>query len=256
MSAAARQMALRRPTPVRFSLSVLGKPVEVEAQAPPERARLDELLPLLRTLDDAVVDRAIEAVEAKGERISCSKGCGACCKKQPVPVAPPEAAALARLVDRLPEPRRSTVRAAFARAVERVIEAGLYDAYMDEAALDDEDQLRAWAERYLELEIECPFLVDDACGIYQERPFICRQFLVTSPPELCDDPLANPVRPVPVPIRPLRAMVAATGALTGERERVVPLVLALDHAARRRGELGRKHDARAVLGDVLRRIGG
>jgi hypothetical protein len=137
-----------------------------------------------------------------------------------------------------------------------VIEAGLYDAYMDEAALDDEDQLRAWAERYLELEIECPFLVDDACGIYQERPFICRQFLVTSPPELCDDPLVKPVRPVPVPIRPLRAMVAATGALTGERERVVPLVLALDHAARRRGELGRKHDARAVLGDVLRRIGG
>ena len=45
-----------------------------------------------------------------------------------MPITPPEAYALARLVARLPRQRQ--VRAAFAAAVERLREAGLFDAYM------------------------------------------------------------------------------------------------------------------------------
>lgn len=33
---------------------------------------------------------------------------------------------------------------------------------------------------------KCPFLCDDqSCGIYDVRPFICRSFLTTGPPEKC-----------------------------------------------------------------------
>lgn len=249
-----RSKSLRAAPPVRFSLTVNGAPLEVEAEAPPERARLDELLPALRALDNAVVDRAVESVEADGERVSCARGCAACCKRQPVPVSPPEALALSRLVDRMPEPRRSAVRAAFAAAVEQVKGAGIYETYTDRSpSLTREDAL-ATVRRYMALGIHCPFLVDDACGIYEDRPFVCRQYLVTSPPELCENPLDNPVRQVPMPIRLATAVVETTETLNGRAQYTVPLVLALDHAARHRSELSRKHDARDALAEVVRQL--
>ena len=244
----------RKAPPLRFSLTVNGQPLEVEAEPPPERARLDELLPALQALENAVVGRSVAAVEAAGERISCARGCAACCKRQPVPVTPPEAHALARLVDRLPEPRRSAIRAAFARAVEALKAAGLYEVYVRRDPDITREEALAVVRRYMALGLHCPFLVDDACGIYEERPIVCRQYLVTSPPENCQDPLANPIRRVPVPIALATALLETTEALTGSPQYTVPLVLALDHAARHRADLNRKHDARAAMADVLRQV--
>src|SRR5262245_43239961 len=118
---------------IRVAFTVNGKPLQVDAKVPTGRARLDELLPALRAIDDRLIDAAVAGHEAAGERISGAKGCSACCRRQPVPVTPPEAFALARLVDALPEPRRSAVRAAFATAVERLRAADLYEAYMNRA---------------------------------------------------------------------------------------------------------------------------
>ena len=108
------------PSTIRVVFTVNGKPVPVEARVPGRAVRFDELLPALRTMDDRLIDAAVAASEASGERVSCSKGCSACCRTQPVPVTPPETFALARLVDALPEPRRTAVRNAFAAAAERL----------------------------------------------------------------------------------------------------------------------------------------
>ena len=117
-------------SPVRVAFSANGRPFRIEVRVPDGRARLDQLLPALREIDDQLMDATVARHEAAGERISCQKGCSACCRVQPVPVTPPEAFALARLVDALPEPRRTAVRAAFTAAVERLREAGLYAVYM------------------------------------------------------------------------------------------------------------------------------
>src|SRR5436190_13985805 len=97
---------------VRIELKVYGEPLAVEGDAPEGPARLDEILPVFRKVDDAVIDRAIARAETGGEKVSCARGCSACCRAQPVPVTPPEASALARLVESLPEPRQAEVRAA------------------------------------------------------------------------------------------------------------------------------------------------
>ena len=246
--------AARRSPPLRFSLRVNGAELEVGAEAPPPRARLDEILPPLRAIEDAVVDRSVAEVEANGERVSCARGCAACCKRQPVPVTPPEALALSRLVDRLPEPRRSAVRAAFASATERVRGAGLYETYTDRDPTLTREVAMDTTRRYMALGIHCPFLLDDACSIYEHRPLVCRQYLVTSAPELCLDPLDQPIRRVPVPIALATALLETTEALNGTPQYTVPLVLALDLAGRRRGELSRKHDAAAALGHVLSQV--
>src|ERR1700733_7332324 len=104
---------------IRLQLRILGEPVSIEAPQPPERVRLDEVLPLLRDIDDRAVDLAVKRTEAEGKSVSCCKGCSTCCRAQPVPVTPPEAYALLRLVEKLPEPRRTEIRRARAATTRR-----------------------------------------------------------------------------------------------------------------------------------------
>ena len=246
----AHQLKSRR-APLNLTLSVGGRKIEVEVQAPVGRRRLDELLPGFRELDDRLIDAVIENELAEGRTVSCAKGCAACCKAQPVPVTPPEAYALARLVGRLPEPRRSAVRAAFAAAAERLTAEGLAEIYLDRGAPISPEQARDIARRYFGLRIACPFLIDDACSIYVERPFVCRQYLVTSDPILCEDPLTNPVERTPTPARFAVAMLRTAERRLGAPQHTVPLVLALLYADARGRELEATFEARDLLTDYL-----
>jgi Fe-S-cluster containining protein len=239
---------------VRVELKVYGEPLAVEGDAPAGLARLDEVLPVFRKVDDAVIDRAVARVEAGGERVSCAKGCSACCRAQPVPVTPPEAYALQQLVESLPEVRQAEVRAAFADRVTRLRSAGLYDAFMHRDPGLSRQQARALADRYFRLGLVCPFLVDDACSIYEERPFVCRQYLVTSPAPLCSDPLHNPVKPVPMPMRFATATLTVSEQSFGRPQHTVPLVLALEYAAAHREELDHGFDARDTFGRFVKAL--
>ncbi len=235
-----------RPT-IRLQLRILGEPVAVEAPQPPERVRLDEVLPLLRDIDDRAVDIAVQRTEAEGKRVSCCKGCSACCRAQPVPVTPPEAYALLRLVEMLPEPRRSEVRARFAEHVQRLRDGGLANAFLQRTGTITMDQARGTAERYFRLGLVCPFLEDDACSIYAERPFVCRQYLVTSPAELCRDPFNQPVEVIAMPIAAATAVLNTASQLAAAPQYVVPLTLALEYAETHRAELERTYASREVF---------
>jgi Fe-S-cluster containining protein len=232
---------------IRLQLRILGEPVAVEAPQPPERVRLDEVLPLLRDIDNRAVDLAVKRTEAGGKSVSCRKGCSACCRAQPVPVTPPETYALLRLVEDLPEPRRAEVRARFADRVRRLRDAGLADAFLKRGDDLTKELAREMAQRYFRLGLVCPFLEDDACGIYEQRPFVCRQYLVTSPAELCRDPFNNPVEVIPMPVAAAGAMLRTAENLTGTPQYVVPLTLALEYAEAHRTELERTFASREVF---------
>ena len=45
----------------------------------------------------------------------------------------------------------------------------------------------------------CPFLEEESCSIHPDRPLVCREYLVTSPAELCAGPTQEGVTPVAVP---------------------------------------------------------
>lgn len=242
-----------RTARVTLTFRVHGRSVMIDERIPDRLVRLDELLPALREMDDRVIEATVAHTEAGGQSVSCAKGCSACCRAQPVPVTPPEAYALARLVERLPEPRRTAVRAAFAANVERLREAGLYETYIQRDSSMTRDQARGVARRYMALKLVCPFLFDDACGIYAERPFVCRQYLVTSPPLLCDAPLDNAVKPIPMPVAFATATLEAGEAVTGRAQYTVPLALALDYAKAHRAEIEKPGPAKQVFEQVLRR---
>jgi Fe-S-cluster containining protein len=230
-----------RPT-VRIELRVLGERIAVETPQPQGKVRLDEVLPFMRAIDDEVIGVAVRLVEAKGETVSCRKGCSTCCRAQPVPVTPAEAYALLCLVETMPQPRRGEVEQRFADRVERLRASGLLPAYQQRDPALTQDEARQIARHYFQLGLVCPFLEDDACGIYPDRPFVCRQYLVTSPAELCRDPFGNPVKSIALPTAPAGAALEVATEKIGRDQFTVPLVLALEYARAHRDELERTYE--------------
>ena len=164
-----------------------------------------------------------------------------------MPVTPAETLALARLVQSLPDRARQRVQARFAAGAELLREAGLQAALLRDDPTTDPAHARATVDAYIRLGLACPFLEDGACSIHIHRPFVCRQYLVTSPPSLCADPLNAPVAVVPLPLKPVGSMLKAAGAVVGRPQLTVPLMLALVYAERHRDELLRTADGRQVI---------
>ena len=240
---------------IQLVLRIDGEAVPVSAPQPPAQARLDELLPAQREIDNAAIAHAVHKAEAAGKHVACAKGCSACCRAQPVPVTPPEAYALLRLVDALPMPRRAEIEARFDDRAQRLREAGLAEPLLDRPPDLDADAARSLARAYFQLGLACPFLEDDACSIHPQRPFVCRQYLVTSDPVLCADPFANKAEVIPMPLHAASAELAISETAYARPQRTVPLTLALEYARRHRDELERRFDAEPVLRHWLGALG-
>ena len=232
---------------IELVLRIDGEPLPVSAPQPPARGRLDELLPAMQAIDNAAIGHAIRKAEAAGKQVTCAKGCSACCRAQPVPVTPPEAHALLLLVEAMPAARRREVEARFADRVARLREAGLADGFLHRDPALDADGARTLARDYFALGLVCPFLQDDACSIHPQRPFVCRQYLVTSDPALCADPFANPIEVVPMPVQAATSMLSAASWAMATRQHTVPLTLALEHARAHREALRQRVDAEPVF---------
>ena len=173
-----------------------------------------EIVPALQGLVNAVV----EAAEA-GQVVSCRKGCGACCR-QLVPVSRTEGERLLQLVAAMPAERRQALAARFAAA----------EAAIDGAGLKERDGRsdRELSTSYFALSLPCPFLEDESCSIHLERPLVCREYLVTSPAELCAGEQQDGVTPVAVP----KVSMAARG-LQDESDDWFPLALLMAWGRRR-----------------------
>ncbi len=202
----------------KVTLVLGGEPVPVQLVVPAAPASTEDMLPVLQGLSSFLAERGASRAEAEGRTISCRAGCGACCR-QLAPVASSEAQALARLVEAMPEPRRSQVRARFDEALAALSAAGLTER-MNRIA----EPAEALGLDYFRLGVACPFLEDEACSIHAERPLICREYLVTSPPENCRAPTSTNIRQVALDAHPSRAL------FNDESGGWMPLVFALRYA--------------------------
>ncbi|HKU94290.1 MAG TPA: YkgJ family cysteine cluster protein [Vineibacter sp.] len=187
----------------------------------------EDVLPALRTITDIVMARAAAAAEARGRTITCREGCAACCRHLAL-ISDIEARSLADLVERMPEPRRSAVRARFAAAGKRMTEAGFAELAYNAASLLP-DRLETLADDYFRLQIACPLLEDERCSVYDDRPLVCRRAVVTSPAAYCANPGDKRLQLLLVP-KLTAAILLMTSDETPPRPTVVPLALALDWA--------------------------
>lgn len=238
---------------VEFTLEGEDFRMRSRVTVPAGPAFVGELLPVARALSDAVVRETSAAVEAAGAKISCRKGCGACCRNL-VAISEVEARRVGAVVESLPEARRDVVRGRFAEARRRLERAGLLEELESPDRVTDEGYT-ALVGAYFEEGIPCPFLEEESCSIYDERPITCREFLVTSPPEHCASLGSEGVERVRLPVRVFNA-VARWQAPPSEHflERWVPLVLAPSWAAAHPDDPPAKPGPE-LLEDLLRNLG-
>lgn len=132
----------------------------------------------------------INTLASKGEKITCQKGCTYCCFHY---VAVPLAHGIV-IVDYLYN--RKELLKKFIRNYEKwchegydisnIIDYTRVQAFSSSMPIHDIIAVtRPLSTRYLEMEIPCPFLVNDACLIYDVRPFPCSGQHSVSPPDWC-----------------------------------------------------------------------
>jgi Fe-S-cluster containining protein len=187
-------------------LTIGGQPIEASITVPSGEATLDDLVPMARGLADLVVGIAEKRIESEGGKISCRAGCGACCR-QLVPIAPIEARRIKLLVEGFPEPRRTTILNRFEVAERQLDDAGLLDQLVDFEKTPVDKSLQQIGAEYFQMGIACPFLENESCSIYEDRPIACREYLVTSEPAYCASPSAQTISMVPMPAKVSHALL-------------------------------------------------
>ena len=229
-------------------LKIAGQPRRVEFDLPAGESRPADLLPAFREFSNAFVAAAEAAATGP---ISCTKGCGACCR-QLVPIRKMEARRLAAYVDSLPEPRRSTIRERFHAAAANLVASGMRVRLDTHDALDQRGRIALKLD-YFDLGIPCPFLEEESCGIYSERPLVCREHLVTTPAAWCAHPREGTI--YTLPLHHADRAVAKLEAQPGEPD-WIPLVDLLDWAEAHPGDTATARDPREMMTVFLKDLAG
>lgn len=211
------------------------------------------IVPVTRRLGEEAGQLEVQQAIAAGQTISCRMGCAACCRML-VPLSAPEAFALREYVEQLPTDRRTRLLTRLNDTKDRLKRENLWDQLHDVAEASrpmPDDELDPINRAYYALRIPCPYLEDEMCSIYEARPAACRELLVTSPAELCQDLVQNPVTPLPVSMRIGSILGLVWGTLTSSPPRLIPLPMALEWAVRHEEESRQTWPGSSLLDQVL-----
>lgn len=217
---------------------------------------ITSIVPTARRLGEEAAKLEEHGAIETGQSISCRMGCAACCRML-VPLSAPEAFALHDYLAQLPTDQRDRLTSRLNETAVQLRQERLLDRLQEVAesadALPDE-ALEPINRAYYALRIPCPFLENEICSIYEARPAACRELLVTSPAELCQDLVNNAVRPLPVSMRIGTILGLLWATLTNSPPRLIPLPIALDWAERHREEATRTWRGTELIDQVLDKL--
>jgi Fe-S-cluster containining protein len=214
-----------------IKITIGGRPVAIELTVPAKPVKSRRMLPVFQGISDLFAEIGEKEVTGAGEKISCQKGCAACCR-QLIPLAEIEAHSIAELVEAMPEPRRTEIKERFERAWQHFAKTGWLDR-LDASAVGTHQERQSLAVEYYHENVACPFLEDESCLIHENRPLACREYLVTSPAEHCFALRGEKIKMVNLPAKPSETVRTITNSENLNRiVNFVPLVLALEWAKR------------------------
>lgn len=203
----------------RITLKIGGRPQQLYISVPNRKTKAEVLLPFFRSVTQKAEDIAINEARQKGNTVSCSKGCDACCS-QLIAITPIEAAYLTKLISRMSKARQKQIKDRFRDIQEQLESAGLRQQVMN---ITENTDLVSIGLKYFELKLPCPFLQDRCCSIYAERPLVCREYLVSNPAQNCQTPSKHSVQILEFPVKMSRVLSELDYQWSGLPERVVPL---------------------------------
>jgi Fe-S-cluster containining protein len=239
-----------RKCPIRLDLPE-GR-IEAQIELPNGPMRLVDFAVIVLGLSSTVADMGARITANLGRQISCSKGCGVCCR-QLVPLSPPEAIMLSELVISMPKDIRKRIQNRFAAAVRQLEHPGLLEnlaQLQDSTSLSDED-MKALTKEYFLQKIPCPFLENECCSIYEFRPSRCREYLVISPPKHCHNPYTQRIDRLPVSIRLSEALSRMWAQVTQSPPQLIPLIHAWKWSAEHKPQRGIAAHGHVMLDALL-----
>ena len=204
------------------TVKIAGQAFQIKVSVPDKKTKQDVVLPLFRELTQKAEDLAIAKLADDGKKISCHKGCGACCC-QIVPVTPLEARYLARLMESMPKARRQKYKIRFDDAYKKFQQAGILDQLLNPENFSGD--IIAFGIKYFQLGVPCPFLEHASCSIYTERPLRCREYLVTNAPEYCSNPSNETIDRVEYPVHMSKILTKVHKRWAKDKTQWVPLAV-------------------------------
>jgi Fe-S-cluster containining protein len=159
--------------------------VDVTLSYTDKSARLGELVPLCRKLADMIVEKVIQHRQKTDSPTACKIGCSHCCHYM-IPLSPAEAFRLGEEIQQMPrERKRKTIRSMLI-AARRVLKYRIPKLTAEGHSEKLQTlNLKIISEWYNSFQLPCPFLTDNACSIYANRPIACREHLAAGNPAGC-----------------------------------------------------------------------
>ncbi|TKB59565.1 MAG: YkgJ family cysteine cluster protein [Nitrospira sp.] len=222
------------PTTEHFeiALNTSAGQITTAVEVPTGFVPVTAIVPLIRRFGEEAQALEVARSTDAGKAPSCHKGCAACCRML-VPLSAPEAFALGEWVGSRPMDQQDRIVARLAEAKTRLLSQGLWERLSELCNAPEQpkdDALEMMNREYYALRLPCPFLEEEVCTIYEARPAACRELMVSSPPERCDDLINNSVDPISAPILVSTVLGLLWQELTKSPTRLIPLPVALDWA--------------------------
>jgi len=223
----------------RLILDVFGEPVDLVIAVRDEQARLADMVPLARAVSARITEKVSEMVRLNGGTIPCCKGCSACCNYL-VPLAIPEVFRLREEVLAMPLVRQLIIEQGCLSAARRILgeqpPASFGEPGGVQAADSAAELLNTASTWYADLELSCPFLQNDICTIYQERPLACREYSVSGSSRACGGGAGEPqVVCAPARMSEVLGRLASDLEKTSVEALIMPLALIWADENRQRG---------------------
>ena len=165
------------------------------------------------------------------------------CCRQAIPLAEIEVYQIAKLVEDLPEPRRTRIKQKFAEAcqqLEKIDWLARLEKVFGSSATAKKEEIQNLALEYFAQNVACPFLEDESCSIYQNRPLSCREFLVTSPAENCRNPSPENIRHVEMKFKVTNVVQKLWKTKNLPNADVVTMIYALEWSKKHPDKFGKK----------------
>jgi len=171
-----------------------------------------------------ITDGQRQIAESTGNSITCSKGCWFCCY-QHVGASLQECDAIVywlyqnedifnAFLKRYPDWRKSVSN--YEDVFHQVTNTGNV-AMNNPYDLQSVKKFMQKAEAYAQLKILCPFLEEGTCSIYPVRPFVCAEYVVSSPSEECKPSVDN----IPIILKGAYSREMGPPYFRGSKENVI-----------------------------------
>ena len=202
---------------VSFSHDLLGQQETFHFGVRDQAMALAEVVPVVRSVCERVMSRVTQELDKRELGMPCAAGCAVCCRFL-IFLSIPEAFRLVQDVMALPEHQRGRIikktTDLFRRFQHQLSQPVPPDKH-------NESQEARLFRCYKESVPDCPFLEEEVCALYDCRPMVCRERIVSGPIQC--PPTGKQPPAVLVPISMAETFAHLTMALENSQHEVVVL---------------------------------